>query len=697
MPPKVIISQGREYRLCEGFYLQRSPKAADLARPPAMHVLSDIEAFHEALGVPNSRTASCMCCCCRPPRENTSVEKNPAEVWLSRPQGHIAPPLNMPPGHRWIRIGPGLVPTPVQSESLRPVYASSEGFFAVDPRSLVVERVRDKHGHFKERRRNLPDVQRLDLTKVQHMVPRDKPVPDLRWVPVYSPAATVFAQNWHLEHIGVAKPYVRQISSQDRGCGAVIDVEIFDAHLDFVESRDVAYIDRIYVGTAENAADPNEPDAEPDASPDASVVYARRTYHGTRVAGVMVARPEGPSRTDGVEFEAIGVASGGKLFCYDVDDWNFRAIQDALVEVINNERIKVLNMSFAYYGDGAQPVIPAEEAEVLDEMLYEAHERGVLLCAAAGNALKQGVFPIGWPAQNPHVIAVGAIDNDDRRYNSGWSSCALPLARRGFCKGVSVVAPGFGIVTPNGPTDGSGEMNVLVDDFCGTSAAAPQVASLAMLLIDKYELDNRQARYVIEATARKITATQSGRSPSFTWREGFGTSTYDDELGYGCIDVKAALEFADLSCCVEAVLEGKAMIIVYNDGPADASSVRLHVWSLDVAHRSWTLRRTEGVPATTADPAAPATYTLETRSSAAQAGTMTMSVDIASRAWRRFEVDVSSENIVVVADATADHAFRLAHIGGEIYSMNSLPYNNIAQWPRRASPVRPLQRPETQQ
>jgi hypothetical protein len=667
MLPEIIVSRGREYRLCTGFYLQRIPADEDPSRP--FVVLDDIKKLHQTMGLTTPSVAghacpTCGACICRDVRA-----KSPSQWWIERAShGDAAPRLNTPPGFRWVFRAAGHARTDDASDSLLPVYAAPDGFYAVDLRSIV-SYVRAGPGKVRvEHLRLDSDARRLDITDIQReREAHDRRSFDLHWIPAYSPAAGTPAVNWHLDTIGAPPTAGAPRMSPQDWRGAMIDADLYERNPDFadVSGRYVEGVRYSNYGVGGPFVPPSQ--------------YDPNRFHATRVAGVMVARPGGP---DGPgypsDYEAIGVASGGKIICHDVIDWNLAAIQAALQAVIDNHLVKVLNMSFAYYEDplSGQPQIPEYEAEILDAMLYEAHERGVVLCAAAGNAATDSLdftsgspYQIGWPAQNPHVIAVGAIDDEDRRITSSqWDSRSQPLARRGFRKGVSVVAPGVAIVTPNAAAE-------IVETFCGTSAAAPQVAALAMLLLDRYDhLNNRQIRFVIEATARKCAGGK------FTWRPGFGASTYDDDVGHGCIDVAAALALADVSCTVR--LDGQTAVIdVTNDGPADAQDIRLYIWELDILPRAWTLRRV-------ADPLG---YELTARSYPPETATPISLGALAAGESRPHTVATSARQLLVVADDAADEAFHRAHIDGKIHAMNPSPYNNIA-WIGGPPPTRPLAR-----
>ena len=97
---------------------------------------------------------------------------------------------------------------------------------------------------------------------------------------------------------------------------------------------------------------------------------------------------------------------------------------------------------------------------LLDDALEAARQAGVLVVASAGNA---GTADPQWPAADPRVVGVAAVDLADRRaeYSSHGSW-------------VDVAAPGC---NPAGWNDDR------IVTFCGTSSSAPLVSGTAALLL----------------------------------------------------------------------------------------------------------------------------------------------------------------------------------------------------------------------
>ncbi len=155
---------------------------------------------------------------------------------------------------------------------------------------------------------------------------------------------------------------------------------------------------------------------------------------------------------------------------------------------------RVINMSFA------GPYDP-----LLSHALKKAHDKGIVLVAAAGNAGPQS--PPLYPAADENVIAVTAVDENDK---------LLPQANQG--PHVALAAPGVNVLEPApGGTYGY---------TTGTSVATAHVSGVAALIIERDpNIDTATLEEVLYSSARDL-----------------GPKGRDSQFGYGLVDPLHALD-----------------------------------------------------------------------------------------------------------------------------------------------------------
>jgi len=196
------------------------------------------------------------------------------------------------------------------------------------------------------------------------------------------------------------------------------------------------------------------------------------TYHGTHVAGVIGA----------VANNNIGIAGMAQalLMAVKVMNDSGEGTDSTVASGIRwavDHGADVVTMSLGV--DGA--------STVLQNAINYATSNGVVTVAASGNS---GSSIISYPAAYPSVIAVGAIDNTNRR--ASFSN---------FGDGLDVMAPGVGIYSTRGGGDG-------YHDLSGTSTAAPYVAGVAALMLSvNPALTTAEIGDVINSTASDISMT----------------------------------------------------------------------------------------------------------------------------------------------------------------------------------------------
>ncbi|MDT7548798.1 MAG: hypothetical protein QOE84_1192 [Actinomycetota bacterium] len=216
--------------------------------------------------------------------------------------------------------------------------------------------------------------------------------------------------------------------------------------------------------------------------------------HGTHVAGIV-----GAIADNGIG--GAGLAQGAKLLpvrvmAADGTGWDSDAA-DGLVWAADHGAT-VVNLSFG----------GPDRSSVMDAAVRYALSKGVSVVVSGGNEGDSG-NPIEWPAADPGVIAVGAVDESGVR--PSWSNTGTYLA---------VVAPGVHItstvpmsINPTG-----------YDTWSGTSMAAPFVsASVALLRRAHPDLNVAAVRQRVMDTADDL-----------------GPAGFDPAYGAGRVDPFAA-------------------------------------------------------------------------------------------------------------------------------------------------------------
>ncbi len=253
----------------------------------------------------------------------------------------------------------------------------------------------------------------------------------------------------------------------------------------------------------------------PDGSPTGN--------HGTACAGIVAA-------TYNNSLGVSGVAGNSRIMPVAFQNWTDTEVAAGITWATANGA-RVISMSFGNNG---------WSHAVIDPAIQNAFNNDVVMCVATHNF--NG--PITYPATNALVIAVGASDEIDNRKTpaspdgEGWGS--------DFGAEISVVAPGVHIPTTDrqgaaGYNHSPGTAGDYRLDFNGTSSATPHVAGLAALIRSAYPaLSSVQVRAIIERTAQKVGTV------AYADVAGHPNGTWNQEMGYGRINVLRALDLADV-------------------------------------------------------------------------------------------------------------------------------------------------------
>jgi len=222
--------------------------------------------------------------------------------------------------------------------------------------------------------------------------------------------------------------------------------------------------------------------------------------HGTGMTGAIVAHRQ-----------LMGVAPAAKIlaihaFSPDAGESAQATTQHILagIQWAIEKGVRVINMSFA------GPYDP-----MLQLALKHAHEKGIVLIAAAGNLGPKS--PPLYPAADPNVIAVTALDQNDGLFAS---------ANQG--PHIAVAAPGVDILEP--------APNASYQVTTGTSVAAAHVSGIAALMIERDpSLDPKTVHEILTSSAKPLR----GKARS-------------DEFGWGLVDPARALLEVDVHAAYAA-------------------------------------------------------------------------------------------------------------------------------------------------
>jgi serine protease len=262
-----------------------------------------------------------------------------------------------------------------------------------------------------------------------------------------------YSKQWHLHNI-----HVEQAWDDTKGAGmtvAVIDTGVSKVpdldKTEFVEGYD-------FVNDRVNADDDNG--------------------HGTHVAGTIAQSTNNNYGVAGVAYQAkimplkVLAASGGGTISDIAEAIKFAA----------DNKADVINLSLGGGGESA----------LMKEAIEYAHNKGVVVIAAAGNENRESA---SYPARYPHVIGVAAIDAQGEK--AEFSN---------YGAGVDIAAPGGGHGSKIWQETIDPETNQpSIEGLQGTSMAAPHVAGVAALIKSVGVTKPDEVRAVLLESARKIT------------------------------------------------------------------------------------------------------------------------------------------------------------------------------------------------
>jgi type VII secretion-associated serine protease mycosin len=233
-------------------------------------------------------------------------------------------------------------------------------------------------------------------------------------------------------------------------------------------------------------------DGDSDASP------ADGDSHGTAMAGDIAGHGHGAGGADGVK----GLAPDAKILPLRDNGYTENGLAPSIRYAVDHGA-SVINISLDVDRTDGDPELQA---------IRYALQHNVVVVSASGNEGKSGAEAIGYPANYPGVVAVGAVKSSDEIWEKSNSGSNLMLS-----------APGYRIVSTS--TDSGGyEMGT------GTSDSAAYVSAACALLREKFP--NLTAGQLVN----RLTTT-AGLPASAK-----GLKLPDEKYGYGYIQPLAALQ-----------------------------------------------------------------------------------------------------------------------------------------------------------
>ncbi len=239
--------------------------------------------------------------------------------------------------------------------------------------------------------------------------------------------------------------------------------------------------------------------------------------HGMYCVGIIGAKPNN-------RIGVVGMASEATIYSFSDP---LEASPNSIQHLASDLSVAISSSDVVSCSWGSE----AFKSSMIKSVIYKArwarNNKGTVLVFASGNSYGSVAYPANC---DENIIAVGGMNQYGRR--ASYSN---------YGKELSVVAPSENISTLCLKERKKRNDNLYdyVTDFSKTSAACPQVAAIAALVLSvNPNLTREEVKSIIERTARKLQGynfISLAEHPNGTWNE---------EVGYGLIDAYAAVQEA---------------------------------------------------------------------------------------------------------------------------------------------------------